>query len=252
VPFADVHGARVRYRERGEGQTGAPPVLFIHGAGGSSAIWLSTLARVGAARRRVALDLPGHGQSGGRTASVDDWVSAVGQAAAALCLGRSVLVGHSLGGLVALAAALAFPDKVAGLCLVTTAAALRPSSRLLLRLEKEWARWPEYLGDLAYGPDTPADVRRQSVGLAMGADHEQTLLDYRAASGFDATARLGEIACPTLVVVGEHDQMTPPALGAALAAGIPGAALVRLRSGHFPMHEQPDGFAAALTGFLGT
>jgi pimeloyl-ACP methyl ester carboxylesterase len=213
-------------------------------------VWLPLIHRVARARRAVALDLPGHGRSAGRTAGVDDWVAAIGAAAGALCLGPSVLVGHSLGGLAALAAALAYPDKVAGLILVTTAARLAVSPRLLDRIAGDWTHFPEAMREMAYAPETPAEVRERSFGLAFSADQAQTLADFRAADAFDARARLGEIGCPTLVIAGSHDRMVPPSAAAELAAGIAGARLETLGAGHLPMHEQPDGFAAAVIDHL--
>jgi len=248
VPFVDLSGNHVRYREAGGGGS---PVLFIHGAGASSAIWLPALHRVAPRQRAVAFDLPGHGRSTGACRSFDDWLAATTGTAAALCLGPSVLVGHSLGGLVAQAAALAYPDKVAGLVLVTTAARLAVSSRLLDRIENDWLHWPDYVQEMSYSPDTAAEIRRRSAGLAFTSEQAQTLADFLAAGGFDARPRLGEIRCPTLVIAGTKDQMVPLKFCASLAEGIPGAQLVELAAGHFPMHEQPDAFATALLDFLG-
>jgi len=250
VPFADIHGAKVRYREAGRG---GPPVLLVHGAGATSALWLTTLHRLARVRRTVAFDLPGHGRSTGSVATVDDWAQAIGQTAAALGLGRSVLVGHSLGGLAVLAAALAFPDKVAGLVLVTTAARIGVSPRLLDQIERDWAHWPETIQEMGHSPETPRDARRRSAGLGLGASQAQTLADFRGVSGLDLRARLGEISCPTLVVAGAHDLMIPAKWSAALAEGIAGARAVTLeRAGHYPMHEQPDAFGAALAEFVRT
>src|SRR4051812_24120220 len=91
-------GARLRYREAGAARSGSttPPMLFVHGAGASSAVWLGTLHRLARSRRCVALDLPGHGRSEGHVASIAAMRDAVGLTAATLCLGRSVLVGHSM------------------------------------------------------------------------------------------------------------------------------------------------------------
>jgi pimeloyl-ACP methyl ester carboxylesterase len=247
--LVEVHGEKIRYREAG---VGGPPVLLIHGAGGSSTVWLTTLHRLARLRRTVALDLPGHGRSTGRTATIDDWVQAIGMTAAALCLGPAVLVGHSLGGVVALAAARAFPDRVAGLALVTTAARLEASPRMLLRLENEWNGFPRWLEETACASTTPPDVRRRAIVAGLGAEKEQTIADFRALDGHDAGPDLAAITCPTLVVVGADDRMVSPRRGEALAAGIPRARLVTLRAGHYPMHEQPDAFGAALAEFVKT
>jgi 3-oxoadipate enol-lactonase len=250
LPFVDLHTSRVRYREGGRGRPG-PPVLFIHGAGGSSAVFLTALHRAARLRHSVAIDLPGHGRSTGETRTFDDHVNAVGHAAAALCLGRSVLVGHSLGGLVALACALRFPDKVAGLLLVTTSARFLVSQRIFDEIDHRWPHWPDFLREVAHSPETADDVRRRSAGLAAGASQAQTRADFVACTEVDATARLGEVAAPATIVSGADDLLCPAKWGDTLEQGIPGAARVHLtRCGHFPMHEQPDRFAEALTALL--
>src|SRR5215471_3631901 len=130
MPYINLaHAGRVHYAERGERRAGRPSALLIHGAGASSAIWLMALARVARAGHAVAIDLPGHGPSavegaaldGARGLTLGRYRDAVGELAGTLCLGPSLLVGHSLGALVAIEAALAWPDKVRGLVLCAAA-----------------------------------------------------------------------------------------------------------------------------------
>ena len=251
MPFADIHTAKIRYRETGASRLGAP-VLFIHGAGGSSAIWLPSLHRIARERRAVAIDLPGHGRSTGTAATFDDLVGAVGATAATLCLGRSILVGHSLGGLIAVAAALAFPDKVAGLVLVTSAPRFSVSPRLFDVLENHFGRWPEYLAEMGFSPATSPDLRRRGASLAASqADQKQTLMDFQICTTRDATASLAEVRAPTLIITGADDLLCPPKWGDVLEAGIPGARRVVLpRCGHFPMIERPDDYGNLLHEFV--
>lgn len=248
--FLELSEAKVRCREVGREKAGIP-ALFVHGAGASSAIWLPLLSRVGRRRRAVAFDLPGHGRSSGAVRTVEEMRDAVGGVAAALCLPRAVLVGHSMGGLVALSAALTWPDRVAALVLIATAARIRVSPVLLQAIEREWPRWPELLSQAAYSLHAPPDVRRRGAGIAVAAEKEQTLADFRAVAAVDLRPRLHEIACPTLVVTGEDDVLVPPGLAGELVSGIGGARLVSLsRCGHMPMHEQPDRLAEAVIEFV--
>lgn len=250
MPFIDIHTAKVRYREGGRGKAG-PPVLFIHGAGASSAVFITSLHRAARLRHSIAIDLPGHGRSTGSTRTFDDHVAAVGASAAALCLGRSILVGHSLGGLVAIACALAFPDKVAGLLLITTSARFGVSPRVFDEIDHRWPHWPAYLAEVGYSPETAPDIRRRGSIIATQASQEQTRADFVACTELDARPRLGEIAAPTTIVTGADDLLCPVKWGDTLEAGIPGAQRVALeRCGHFPMHEQPDALAGALAGLL--
>jgi pimeloyl-ACP methyl ester carboxylesterase len=251
LPFADIHNAKIRYRESGRGVTGRPPALFIHGAGGSSTVWITTLHRVARVTRGVAFDLPGHGRSTGTAGSFDALLEAVGLTAATLCLGPSVLVGHSMGGLLAMAAAIAWPDKVAGLALVTTAPSFRVSRRLFAAID-EWHGWNDWLAETGHSPATPRELRRRSASLAGGADRDRTRADFEICQTRDVAAELDRIRCPTLVISGEDDWLVPKKWGDLLEERIPGARRVLLpRCGHVPMHEQPDLFGAALNDFLG-
>jgi pimeloyl-ACP methyl ester carboxylesterase len=243
VPFAHD----IFFREAGASRAG-PPVVLVHGAGMSSSIFVGLVGRLGRRRRTVALDLPGHGRSRGAVATVEEMRDTVGALAATLCLGRSILVGHSLGGLVALAAALEWPDKIAGLALVTTGARLKVSPAIFETLARGWDGWPAMLAQVAYSPES---LRRS--GFLVAASQGQTIADFEACAAFDARARLAELRAPATVVVGEHDLLTPPRWGTALAEGIAGARLVSLpRCGHLPMHERPDELARALEDLIDT
>src|SRR5438309_2126529 len=115
-----------KVRVRDEGESKHAPLVFIHGAAASSVIWIDVLRRLEGRRRVIAPDLPGHGQSDPwHEPSIDLYRDAVGTICANLGVSRAVLVGHSMGGLVALQLALAHPDKVAGLVLIATAARFR-------------------------------------------------------------------------------------------------------------------------------
>ena len=143
MPFVVLPDARrIHYAERGERRAGATPVVLVHGAGASSSIWMMAMARIARAARVVAIDLPGHGPSprpaaGAAGMTIADYRDAVGGLAAALCLGPSVLVGHSMGALVAIEATLAWPDKVRGLVLCGGAPRLPVRDELLELLRRE-------------------------------------------------------------------------------------------------------------------
>jgi pimeloyl-ACP methyl ester carboxylesterase len=234
-----------------EGQK--PPVILIHGAGGSHLHWPIEVRRL--PRYRVfALDLPGHGQSGGRgqqsiagyAAEVAGWLEAAG-------LHSAVFVGHSMGSAIALSLALDYPEHVVGLGLVGAGARLQVNPTLL-----ESAANPttfhnavEMTVQWSYGPEAPANL--VELAARRMAEIRPSVLhgDFLACTTFDESDRIASIHSPTLVLCGAEDRMTPQRQAQFLAANIPGAHLVVIPgAGHMVMLEQPQATANALQGFL--
>src|SRR5436190_12450625 len=156
MPYvALAHAGRVHYAERGERHPGRASAVLIHGAGASSAIWMMVLARLARSGHAVAIDLPGHGPSategaaldGGQGLTMARYRDAAGMLAGTLCLGPSVLVGHSMGALVAIEAALAWPDKVGALVLCGAAPRLPVRDELLALIRAEPARVPTWMAE---------------------------------------------------------------------------------------------------------
>ncbi len=233
----------------------APPLVLLHGAGGSAEHWPPEIRSL-PGRRVLAVDLPGHGAAPG---AGERSVAAYARAVADL-LGRrgaapAVVVGHSLGGAIALALALDFPALVAGLVLVGTGARLRVSPAIL-----EAAATPDSLAGTArivagwsFGPGVATaaveELARRLAATAPGLLHG----DFAACDAFDAMDRLGEIRVPTLVVCGTEDRLTPPKYSAVLAQRIAGARLESIAdAGHMAMLEDPAAVAAAISAFLAT
>jgi len=210
VPFARCHSAgRVHYAERGESRESSWPFLLIHGAGASSAIWMMVMARLGRAGRAIAIDLPGHGPS---PAFEDEphptlahYCRATGELAALTGLGRSVLIGHSMGALVAIEAALAWPDKVAGLVLCAAAPRLPVSRDLMKVIDEGYARFPAWLAERALSASAQPALRRAFVAAGVVAPQAVTRADFQAIANVDLGARLPAIRCPMLWLDGADD-----------------------------------------------
>jgi len=209
MPFVrSAHGARLHYAERGEGA--APPALLIHGAGASSAIWMMAMARIARGGRVVAIDLPGHGptplpEGGAAALSLEAYRDAVGVLGAALGLGPSVLVGHSMGALVALEAALAWPDKVRGLVLCAAAPRLPVRDELLALIRDDHARVPAWMAEHALSPRARPAVRRGFVAAGIATSREVTGADFEAVRAADLGARVRNVTCPLLWLDGADD-----------------------------------------------
>jgi pimeloyl-ACP methyl ester carboxylesterase len=231
--------------------------VLIHGAAFDHSVWQwqsRHLAHQGFSV--LAPDLPGHGRSPGDTRrdikALARWVIALADAAG---FERVHLAGHSMGSLVALEAALAFPQRLHSLALVGTAApmavgepflaAARDRSPAALDMEATWghARHAQLATSAVPGVTLLGASRSLNGRSAPG------VLDIDLSACRDYAPDAGKIAAlrvRTLVVGGKRDQMTPMKAGQALAAAIPAARFVALDAGHSMMSEAPREVATLL------
>lgn len=230
-------------------------VLCLHGAGGNGHAFKPLLERLAAQHSPLAFDFPGHARSGG----LDSLGSAARMAAFAmalverLALRRPVLLGHSLGGAVAIHCALEHPDRVRGLVLCGSAARFPiPEERLeQMRRVTEGKERRAFSRD-AYSPATSGDVVRQGIMEDLKTDPRAVYGDYLACRDCDLIDRLGEIAVPTLVIFGEDEIPGLREQSELLAGSIRGATRVEVpKAGHMVHFEQPDAVAGAVADFLG-
>ena len=126
--------AGIYYAQFDEGRKDEPPVILIHGAGGNHLIWSVNVRRL-AGQRVLAIDLPGHGKSGGvAQQTISAYADQMVDFLADLGLYQAVFVGHSMGGAIALDLAARHPEQVAGLGLIATGAYLGVDSSFLENL----------------------------------------------------------------------------------------------------------------------
>jgi 3-oxoadipate enol-lactonase len=276
MPTQTVDGASLYYADQGTGP--AAPLVLAHAFPVDHRMWAAQLADLSADRRVIAPDARGFGRSapaptpapGSPTAgtpaadplSVDgmaDDLRALLSAAGAL---PCVLGGLSMGGYVALAFARKFPADLRGLILMDTRAdadgpEAREGRQKAIDLVRQ--KGPGGIADqmvpklLAPGAAAArADVAgtlRAMIEAQSAATIERALVALRDRP--DSTALLPTIAVPTLVVVGDGDQVTPPALAEAMGQAVPGATLTVVRgAGHMSAMEQPAQVNQAVRAFL--
>ena len=247
------------FTELGQGPV---TVLLLHGIGGGQAIWRDTLPALAAAGfRAAAMDFPGYGASPG-TPTLDGMVAAVQAVVVALGAQRTVLLGHSMGGMVAQEVVARSPDAAQGLILACTSAAFG-------RTDGDWqARFvAERLAPLDAGlgmlgmahrlvpamvsPAARPEARELAIELMSRVPEATYRVALRAIAAFDRREALSQIAVPALCLAGEHDRTAPPELMQRMAQRIPGGEYRCLASaGHIANLEQPAAFHAAVISFL--
>lgn len=239
-----------------------PAVVFIHGGELDHCVWILQsryLAHHGYAV--LALDLPGHGRSGGAPlASIEamaDWTMALLDAAG---VKSATLVGHSMGSLVALECAARYPERVERIALAGTAFPMRVSPELL---ESTREREPEaHLminhwshSALAHYPGNPGPgfwVAGGSLRLMQRQKPGVLHADFAACNDYKAgIERAAQVKCPSLLLLGKLDAMTPARAARDLARAVPNSIVRTLDgAGHNLMGEKPDEILDALVEFL--
>ena len=220
---------RVSYLSEG---SGARTVLLIHGSGMSARSWDKQLQSLPGALRTIALDLPGHGESDpAPRAGVEEYAGAVADALVALDCGPVVVVGHSLGGSVAIALAARSPALVRGLVLIASCVKLplvdSVGERLVAYLPGPLRRllFFSMAKKVLFAPDAPADAVAITMRELRVCRPETLQADVRAARAMDLTAHAAALAVPTLVLSGGRDRLITPALAERLSALITGSRL---------------------------
>jgi pimeloyl-ACP methyl ester carboxylesterase len=269
----ELHGRRVIYRVAGSG----PPVVLIHGMLNSSSHWRSVALNLASDHTVIAPDLIGHGDSaaprgdyslGAHASSIRDLLAAMG-------IDRASIVGHSLGGGVAMQFFYQFPQRTERLVLISSGglghevspmlrSATLPGVSALLSL----AAHPRLISGLRRTGDRLCESgSRQGVYLQAIARALRPLEQPDARKAFlhtlravidiqgqrvSATDRLYLLAgMPTLIVWGERDNTIPLAHGLAAHHAAPGSRFETLpRAAHFPHLEDPDGLSHVLRQFL--
>src|SRR6266581_67750 len=159
---------------------------------------------------------------GDRRRAVADYAAAVRGFLAALGRGAVVLGGHSMGGAIAQTVALTAPELLAGLVLVGTGARLRVFPKLFELMEKDYAEGVAFVTEHAWSHSSPEALRGGGRRTMSATRPAVTIGDFTACDGFDVMDRIGQVRLPTLVNVGEDDELTAPKYAEFLAQAIPG------------------------------
>lgn len=254
--FAEIDGNTLHYTSYGEG----PPVVFVHGLGGTANTWHGTMDALRQHHHVVAMDLRGHGRSNGKGKfTVEGWANDVAQLIRHLELPTARLVGHSVGSLVVQHLAQTKPDLCDALVLVGGISYFEPPTMDAYReradlVEKEGM--DPIVDDWLAGAVSPQSHAMQPgmVGLLremfLRNDPQMYAKACRALTKAPHVRR-EEIGQPTLIVLGAHDRSTPLGMAEELRRDIP-VSRVRVipHTAHWLPLEDPGALAATILEFL--
>jgi 3-oxoadipate enol-lactonase len=241
--------------QQGAGQR--TPILFLHGVGSDKSVWSPQLDHFGRERRAIALSYPGYGASDfAPDATREDYAAVVVAVMDALEIERAHICGLSLGGVVAIAIHAAASHRCASLILADTFA-VHPDGQAIFDRSEEASRTigmralAEARAGALLGKAAGPAIHRGVIDTMSAIDPAAYVIAARAVWLADQRTRAAEIDVPTLVLVGNEDTITPPALSSELAALIRGAEMnIIPAAGHLANIEQPEAFNAAIDSFL--
>jgi 3-oxoadipate enol-lactonase len=259
VPKVRVNGIEIAYSESGSGF----PVLFGHGLTLDSAMFDDAVARLSRTFRTIGINFRCHGESEkvDRPFTLWDVAGDVEALAKHLGIDSCLYVGLSMGGMVGMRLALTRPGLIQGMVLLDTSAGPEPQ-------REQYEQWAEMSRSLQVDEKTArsllslmfsrsfyktrppiiSTLAKQVMKNDPAAIYRATLAVVQREGILD---RIGEIRIPALVVVGEEDAPTPPAMAAAIHAAIPGSELFRVPAvGHLSILESPEIVVSKIESFL--
>jgi len=260
MPTSDIGGARIHYQDTGSGRE---VVLLLHAFPLHSGMWARQIAALAPRYRVIAPDYPGLGKSPPRPepSTMEVLAEEVVGLLGAARVDRAAVVGLSMGGYLSFELYRRYPSLFRALALCDTrasadtpegAAGRETFAKNAIEKGLHWVA-DEMTPKLLKPQPDPAAVREVRALIGQGTPAGVAAAQRGMAKRPDSFPTLAQISCPTLVVVGAEDTLTPPADAEKMAAAVKGAKLVQIPgAGHLANIETPEALNKALLDFLGS
>ncbi|MGA2626573.1 MAG: alpha/beta hydrolase [Candidatus Bathyarchaeia archaeon] len=220
--------------------------IFIHGAGGTPAVWRLQTAHF---KDSVSVELPGHPTGSGLT-SITDYAQSVRDQIRHHEWRDTILVGHSMGGAIALELALGNQD-LRGLVLVGTGGRLRVLPEFISELRENYEKAVRLIASWSVSPRSDPIIVDRLADDLLKVKAQVTVGDFLACDKFDRMNDLEKVTCRTLIVCGEDDKMTPEKYSNYLREKIRNSKLEIIPgAGHIVMVEKHRAFNQAVERFV--
>ena len=227
------------------------PIIFIHGAGGSTATWIMQLRQLSSDFHIVAIDLNGHGSTPDRSESntTESYLNDIEEVVRRY--DRPVIAGHSMGGMLSQLFALKFPELIKGMILIGTGAKLRVAQFIFDALENNFDAYVEGAGNFMFHEGASEELIEASKKEIRKCKPMIAFRDFEACNEFDIMDKVSEISVPTLILVGNQDIMTPVKYSEYLHEKISNSTLYTIdNAGHSVMLEQAGILNAKITEWM--
>ena len=227
-------------------------ILFIHGAGGSSALWENQVDSFKEHVNTIAIDLPGHGKSSGPGLDkVEDYSAAVTNFIKKTEIPAPIPCGLSLGGAIVLQLVLEHETNFKAAILVNTGARLRVQPFVFEAIKNDYKGYLDAVPAFAASGKTDPVKLASFMAESAKCPPEVAYGDFTACDRFNVTEKLSSITTPIFILTAEDDKLTLPKYGSYLKEHINNASLTEIKeAGHLSPIEQPEAFNRAVIDYL--
>jgi pimeloyl-ACP methyl ester carboxylesterase len=253
IDLREIDGVKIACRVNDDGlRDDRKTVVFIHGSGCDHTLWEHQYSAFDHVFNMVGIDLPGHGRSEGKgEQDVERYVEWVRKTIETLGVRRPVLSGHSLGAAISLAFAVKYGGLLSGIIPVGGGVTMPVNEAILQGVRNDAAATLAFIAKFSVAKQNRDRFVKPLIDGMMKVNPEVIYGDFLSCDRLDITDNIKSINIPTLLVCGEDDKMTPPALSRHMAKTISGAELSVIEAaGHFVMQENPSVFNCVIKDFI--